>query len=62
MLGFGAIGEYAIGGPLLSEIEVETQTTISIFGELLLAQARLNNGDPSPHNLLPRRLVRRGCR
>jgi hypothetical protein len=54
MLGFGAIGEYAIGGPLLSEGMPETYT-ISIFGDLLAAQARLNDGDPAPHGLLPRR-------
>ena len=54
MLGFGAIGEYAVGGPLLSQLEAAPETvTISIFGELLLAQARLNNGNSSPHGLLP---------
>lgn len=52
MLGFGAIGEYAIGGPIPTTPSSET-TVINIFGELLLAQARLNNGDSTPHNLLP---------
>lgn len=54
MLGLGAIGAYAIGGPEFL-IPLPQIVTIAIFGEFLAAQARLNDGDPTPHNLLPMR-------
>ena len=59
MGGFGCVGQYAIGGPLLAQTEGSGVTTIAIFGDLLLRQARANNGDPTPHNLLPWRRHRR---